>query len=187
MPYSSVWRMGTEGVFLAYNPNRQDTMNTVNAAVPQKSHFTVRPRFLAGCAAVLAVLFLPDLVAESYAAKVLVLLLATAFILAGCLLLLGEHEQTYSWRSLISLIAAVYLVISLPVFLFEISQIRWLMRHPWHHWFSLYVRPWVHWGYLFICLSIIGSLLGRGRARIAFVTGSLLLLVLRGATGTWVY
>lgn len=179
--------MGAEGVFFPIIQIGEPQMNTGNDEVPQKSHFTVRPKFLAGCAVVLAVLFLPDLVAESYVSKVIVLLLATASIFRGWLLLLREHEQTSSWRSLISLIASVYLVISLPAFLFEISQIKWLMRHPWHQWFSLYVRPWVHWGYLFICLSIVGSLFGRGRARIAFVAASLLLLVLRGATGTWVY
>ncbi|MFY9844393.1 MAG: hypothetical protein WAK23_14880 [Terriglobales bacterium] len=64
---------------------------------------------------------------------------------------------------------------------------RWLMRHPWHQWLSMYVRPWVHWGYTFVFLSVICSFLGRGRARIAFVVGSVLLLMLRFAMGIWVY
>jgi hypothetical protein len=51
----------------------------------------------------------------------------------------------------------------------------------------MYSMPWVHWGYIFMFLSIIGSFLGRGRSRIAFVTGSVLLMALREATGTWVF
>jgi len=160
---------------------------TTNLIIGQKSHFSVRPKFLAGCMVIAAaVFFLPAVVGESYVLKLTVLMLATVAILSGWFLLLKEHQQKTTWRSLIALISAVYLVVSLPVFLFEISQIRWLMRHPWHHWFSMYVRPWVHWGYLLVCLSIICSLLGRGSARIAFVIGSILLLVLWLATGTWV-
>ena len=108
-------------------------------------------------------------------------------ILSGWLLLLMDGGPKMTWRALLALIASVYLVVSLPVFLFEMSQIKWLMRHPWHHWLSLYVRPWVHWGYILVFLSVILSLLGRGKARIAFVAGSVLLMVLRFATGTWVF
>jgi hypothetical protein len=61
------------------------------------------------------------------------------------------------------------------------------VRQPRHSWFSMYSMPWVHWGYIFMFLSIIGSFLGRGRSRIAFVTGSVLLMALREATGTWVF
>jgi len=63
------------------------------------------------------------------------------------------------------------------------------MRHPLHHTFEMYVWPWVHWGYqgyLPVLLGVAGSFAGRGRARIAFVVGSILLLVLRESMGTWV-
>lgn len=147
----------------------------------------VRPKFLAGCVAVLMVLILPDAVAQSHVLKRVVLLLAALAILAGWLLLLKDGGPKTTWRAQIALVGSVYLVVSLPVFLFEMSQIKWLMRHPWHQWLSMYVRPWAHWGYTFVLLSVICSFLGRGRARIAFVTGSVLLLMLRFATGTWVY
>lgn len=159
---------------------------TTNLSIGQKNHFSVRPIFIAGCVVVAAVLLLPAVVGASYFLKLTVLLLATVAILSGWFLLLKEHRQKTTWRSLIALISAVYLVVSLPVFLFEISQIKWLMRHPWHYWFSMYVTPWVHWGYLLVCVSTICCFLGRGSARIAFVTGSVLLLVLWLATGTWV-
>ena len=58
------------------------------------------------------------------------------------------------------------------------------MKHPV---LSMYARPWVHWGYLFIYLGVVGSFLGRGRARIAFVVGSILLLILRESMGAWLF
>jgi hypothetical protein len=162
-------------------------MNSMSQVRDQKHLFRVRPKFLAGCAAVVVVLILPDVVAQSSILKQVVLLLAAVAILSGWLLLLMDGGPKMTWRALIALIASVYLVASLPVFLFEMSQIKWLMRHPWHHWLSLYVRPWVHWGYILVFLSVILSFLGRGKARIAFVAGSVLLVVLRFATGTWVF
>ncbi len=162
-------------------------MDSANQIVAQKRWFSVRPKFLAGCAAAVSVLFLPDIIALSYALKLTTLGLATSSILSGWFLLLMDGGPKQIWRYVLATIAAIYLVISLPVFLFEISQIRWLMRHPWAHWFSMYVRPWVHLGFVLIFLSIIFSYFGQGRARLAFVTGSLLLLVLRLATDTWLF
>ena len=95
--------------------------------------------------------------------------------------------QTRPGGSLIALAAAIYLVVSLPVFFFELSQIRWLMLHPMRSWISVYVRPWVHWGFTLIFFGIVGSFLARGRARIALVIGSVLLLDLRLAMGTFTY
>jgi hypothetical protein len=152
----------------------------------RKRSFYVRPKFLAGCAAVVAVLILPDVVAQSFIMKRALLLLAALAIVAGWFLLLKDHGPRKTWRALIALVASVYLVASLPVFLFEISQVKWLMRHPWHYWLSIYVRPWVHWGYVLVSLSVVCSFLGQGRARIAFVAGSVFLMVLRLATGTWI-
>jgi len=159
----------------------------VGLPINQKSPFTVRPRFLAGCALVVALLLLPDVVAQSHILERVVLLFAALVIFLGWFLLVRDGEFKTTWRSVAALTASIYLVVSLPVFVFEMSQIKWLMLHPWHHWFSIYARPWVHWGNAFIILSIIGSFLGRSRARTAFVTGSILLLVLRAAMGTWVY
>lgn len=155
-------------------------------AVGQKRLFRIRPKFVAGCAAVIAALILPDAIARSHIAMRIVLLLAAAAILVGWFLLAKDWPKI-TWRALIALGAAVCLIVSLPVYVFEMSQVRWLIRHPWHYWLSMYVRAWVHWGYIFIFLSVICSFFGRGRARIAFVTGSVLLMVLRFAMGTWVF
>ena len=58
-------------------------MNSMNQVVDQKRLFRVRPKFLAGCAAVVAVLILPDAVAQSHVLKRVVLLLAALAILTG--------------------------------------------------------------------------------------------------------
>ncbi|MGA9495287.1 MAG: hypothetical protein WA718_11220 [Terriglobales bacterium] len=162
-------------------------MKSMDQVQERKLLLGVRPKFLAGCAAVVAVLILPDTIAQLHILKRVVLILAALAILAGWLLLLKDGGPKTTWRALTALVGSVYLVVSLPVFLFEMSQMRWLMRHPWHQWLSMYVRPWVHWGYTFVFLSVICSFLGRGRARIAFVVGSVLLLMLRFAMGIWVY
>jgi L-asparagine transporter-like permease len=162
-------------------------MNSTDQLVGQESWLRVRPNFLSGCAAVVAVLILPDAIARFRILEGVALLSAALAILVGWFLLLRESPPKRTWRSVTALITSVYLVSSLPVFLFELSPWRWFVRHPRHSWFSMYSMPWVHWGYIFMFLSVIGSFLGRGRSRIAFVTGSVLLMALREATGTWVF
>lgn len=162
-------------------------MDATSQVVGREGPFRVRPKFLAGCATVVVVLILPKVVAGSRILEQAVLLLAGVAILAGWFLLLKDRGPRTTWRTLITLITSVYLVVSLPVFLFELSPWKWFVRHPWHSWFSLYARPWAHWGYIFVLLSVICSFLGRGRARVTFVTGSVLLMVLWEATGTWVF
>jgi hypothetical protein len=153
--------------------------------VEREHPFRIRPMFIIDCLVGLAVFVAPVFVVRSFWLERTVLVLAALSIVAGWVFLLKESARI-TRKDIPALIAAVYLFISLPVFLFETSQWRWLVLHPRHHWFSMYVRPWVHWGDLMIFLSVIFSFFGRGRARIAFVTGSLLLLVLRSATGIWV-
>lgn len=162
-------------------------MNSANQVVSRESWFRVRPMFLAGCAAVVFVLVLPSFVAGSRVLEQAVLLLAGIVILAGWFLLLKDPGPRTTWRALITLITSVYLVASLPVFLFELSPWRWFVRHSWHSWFSTYAMPWAHWGYILVFLGVICSFAGRGRARVAFLTGSVLLMVLREAMGVWVY
>jgi hypothetical protein len=163
-------------------------MNSTNQVVRRESWFRVRPKFLAGCAAVVVVLILPSLIAHSRILEQAILVLAALAILAGWfLLLLKDPGPERDWRSLIMLMTAVYLVASLPVFLLELSQWRWFVRHPLRSWFSMYAMLWAHWGFIFVPLSVVCTFLGRGRARIAFVIGSVLLMVLRDAMGTWVY
>ena len=162
-------------------------MNAPSQVVGRENQFRVRPNFLAGCATVVAILILPKVVAGSRILEQAVLLLAGVAILAGWFLLLKDRGPRTAWRALITRIKSVYLVASLPVFLFGLSPWKWFVRHPLHSWFSLYAKPWVHWGYAFVLGSVICSFLARGRARIALVTSSVLLMVLWEATGTWVF
>jgi hypothetical protein len=162
-------------------------MSSTSQAVGRESPFRIRPKFIAGCAAVVIVLILPGLIARSRILEQAILFLAGVAIFAGWFLLLKDPGPKTTWRALISLITSVYLAASLPVFLFELSPWRWFLRHPWHSWLSMYSIPWVHWGYILVFLSVICSFLGRGRSRIAFATGSVLLMMLREAMGTWVF
>ncbi len=150
------------------------------------SHYRVRPTFLLGSAAVVVVLILPGAVAHSYNLKRALLFTAAMAILAGFLLLLKTWGPQTTWRELVALITAVYLLASLPVSFFELSQVRWFMAHPWHAQLSMYALPWVRWGYILIPVGVIGSFVGRGWARIALVTGSVFLFVL-WLPNTWVY
>jgi len=68
-------------------------MNWMDQAKGQSRLFRVRPTFLMACATVVAVLILPDVVAQSHVLKSIVLLLAALAILAGWFLLLRDDEQ----------------------------------------------------------------------------------------------
>ncbi len=164
-------------------------MNSSNPAMYRRELFRVRPIFLLACATLVAVVALPDVVHGSHILKRVFLLLAGLALASGWFFLLSDREPNSAWRAWIALLTSVYLTVSLPVFLFELSQIKWLMHHPHHYMFEMYVWPWVRWGdqgYLPVLLGVAGSFLGRGRARMAFVVGSILLLILRASMGTWV-
>jgi hypothetical protein len=164
-------------------------MKAENPALDRSNLFRVRPNFVLGCVVVLLVFFLPDAIRGRHGVQKALLLLASFSIASGWFCLLRHRETNSTWRSLVALATSVYLTASLPVFLFELSQIKWLLRHSLHHMFGMYVWPWVHWGYqgyLPILLGVVGSFAGRGRARVAFVVGSVLLLILRESMGTWI-
>ena len=151
--------------------------------------FHVRAGFLLAGASLAATLALPGLIRSSHALKMLFLLLAALALGLGWFFLLRERKPNSSGRASIAFVTSVYLTLSLPVFLFEMSQWRWLVRHPLRRVFSIYVWPWAHWGYgglIQVFLGVVGSFFGHGRARIAFVTGSVLLMILWASTGDWV-
>jgi hypothetical protein len=158
--------------------------NSTNAHTEPGSPFRVRPIFLLGCGVSLAVVILPEAFSGDRFLQLVLLGVATITVILGWLLLLIYPERNESWRSVISLITFLYLTLSIPVFLFESSQIKWIARH---HSVSVYVRPWVHWGHILVLGSIVGSFFGRGRARIAFVVGATLLAIIRLSMGVWVY
>jgi hypothetical protein len=152
----------------------EGAVNSPNESLRRASPFRVRPRFLAGCAVVLFALILPDLIMDSHVLQRGFLLLAAVAIFVGWGLLAVDRPKL-TWRTTIALIAAVYLVASLPVFLFEMSPVKWFVISPHHDLLYLYARPWLHWGRVLFSLGIICSLFGRGRARILLATGAVLL------------
>jgi hypothetical protein len=166
-------------------------MHQVNRLGMNRTHrFRVRGSLLIGGAFVLCVAFLPGIVSGSYILKRAFLISASAAIATGWFFLFKDHEPNSTWRVWLAGITSVYLTVCLPAFLFEMSQIKWLMLHPMHRLFSMYVSPWVHFGFqglLFVAGGVLGSLFGRGRARVAFLVGATLLLILRIAIGDWVY
>ena len=166
-------------------------MNPAN--VNRRSLFYVRPGFFLALgtfvATLLAVIYLPDFVVGGNLRKIICLSLATLALLAGWLFLLTDHQPNRPWRAGIAMITSVYLTLSVPTFFIEISALHWLVFHPLHREFFMYVYPWVRWGYhgiLFIFGGMVGALFGRGRARVAFYIGSVLLLILYFATSPWI-
>jgi len=157
-------------------------LNLINSN--RQGLFSVRRSFLLACAAFLVVMVLPNVAEGRHTVQLVFLVLAALAIASGWFFLLKYREPNSTWRALIALITSVYLTVSIPVFFFELSQIRWFTRHPG---FSMYARPWVHWGYVFVYLGVAGAFLGRGRSRIAFVVASTLLMILWEGTGTWVF
>lgn len=162
-------------------------MNSERHETDDSSLFHVRLNFLGYCAAFIAFLSLFLAIKNLHVLPTILLLLATLAILVGWIWLIMDGFPRPAWMQLITLITAIYLVISLPVFLFEMSQVKWFMAYPHHSWLSSYARLWVHWGYVFIIMSIICSFFGKGRARVGLVTGAVLLMANWAIMGTWVY
>ena len=135
----------------------------------------VRPRFLAGCAAVLCILILPDAMQRIHAQRPVLLLGSLAIVLGW--FLLKPRESILTKRDVIALAASLYVTLFTPV-LFLIL----FLHQPWRHSALVVLRyapSWHDWSLVLACLCVAGSFLGRGRSRIAFVVGSTLLLVLQ--------
>jgi hypothetical protein len=159
-------------------------MSHIVSAVDRGGNLRVRLAVLIGCGILLAVVTLPMVFAHRYYAQMGLLFVSSICIISGWLLLVSYRELDTSLRGRLSLFTSLYLTASVPGFLIEFSPITWFMHA---HWASLYVRPWVHWGFIFVYLSIAGSFLGRGRARVAFVLASVLLTILWESMGRWIY
>jgi hypothetical protein len=144
----------------------------------------VRPEILIGCALVFSAVIFPGLFSHHYYAQMGLLLVSSVCVISGWFVLVICREFDATFRGWVALFTSVYLTASIPAFFIEFSPITWFMHA---HWASLYVRPWVHWGFIYVYLSVLGSFLGRGRARIVFVLASVLLLVLWGSMGPWIY
>ena len=166
-------------------------MRSISPDMDRRRLFSVRANFLVGCGVVLLIVFLPDVVSRHRGVRQVLLVFAGLAIAAGWYFFAKDKQPNNNWRSLVGLVASVCLTASLPVFLFEMSQTKWLMRHPLHKVFSMYVWPWGHYwelnGYIPVLLNVAGCFFGRGWARRAFVASGILLLILRQSMGTWVY
>jgi hypothetical protein len=142
----------------------------------RQGRFHARPAFLFGCAIFLLVFFIPGIVAHKAHAQRVLLGLAIVAIISGWFFLLTHRESNSRWRSAVALAASIYLTMSLPAFAYELSSFNWLLHH---HAPLLYIWPFVHWGYLLALFGLLGSFFGRGRARIAFVIASTVLMIIR--------
>ena len=154
------------------------------APVGPDRRFRVRPAVLIGCGLLLAAGVVPFAFTHRYYAQICLLLVATICVILGWVAFLRYRERDATWQGWIALLTSAYLTASLPAFFIEFSPIMWLMHARWA---SLYVRPWVHWGFIFVYLSVLGSFLGRGRSRAAFVLASVLLMVLWESMDHWIY
>jgi len=158
-------------------------MKATNESANRARSFRVRP-VLVGCAIVLVVLILPNALTGRHLVQQLFLLGPIVSIASGWFFLLKDRSPNQTWRNVIALVTSLYLMISIPVFFIESSQMRWLGGHQM---LSMYVWPWVQWGYALVIGGVAGTFFGRGRARVAFATGAILLLILRLGMGIWVY
>lgn len=163
-------------------------MNSMNRTLGGKGLFHVRPGLLLLCAAFVLLVVsslgaLPDLIRGSLFAQGAILLVASAAIAVGWFCTAKYPEPNGTWRASIALITSVYLAVSIPAyFLAVFSTLGWLLHH---HVFWAFLRPWARWGYVMVYMAFAGSFFGRGRARIAFVLGATLLLILWESTGKW--
>lgn len=149
----------------------------------RKTMLRVRPTFVLACVGVLTALILPGVIAGRPVLQRAMLVLATITVGLGWVSLLSDPKPNLRWRSWISLVTAAYLTASVPAFFFELSPLRWFLRHP--GW-AVYVGPWVHYGYALMCLGILGSFCAQSRARVALLVGSIALVSLRASMGTWI-
>ncbi len=148
--------------------------------------FRVRRGFLLSCMALTAAFFLPSAIAHRHNVQLVFLAasaLATAF---GWLFLRKEGIPNSSWRSVLAITTCAFLTLSLPAFFIEVSASMSFAFAP-HQWTSLYLRPWARWGMLLALLAVIASFFARPRARVALVTGSILLMVVRFSIPWWWY
>jgi hypothetical protein len=147
-----------------------------------------RPRVRTGvlilCAILLGIALLPTVISGRHSLQFLLLWVAVAAQLLGWILLVKNREFTLTPRGWIAAIASACVTISIPAFFFELHGLEWFMRHEW---VSPYLEPWVHWGFLLIPLGALGSSLGRGRSRLAFLAGSVLLLILWQSAKAWIF
>ncbi len=160
-------------------------MNVTSPTVEPKNHFEARPLFLTACFVLLAAFLLPGAIRDHRIAQWSILILSCLATFAGWFLGFAHRQANSKWRQIVVFATAVYLTASIPVFFLEFSQVKWFMRGP--HWASMYARPWVHWGSLIIPLSVVGSLFGHGRVRIALLGASILLLILWQSMSRWVF
>ena len=162
--------------------------------ITQGRWFSVRSSFLVALsvcvAAPVVAVYLSYVISPSHNLKMAVWALASGAVLTGWFFLFNDHTPNDTLRTWIAVATSIYLTASLPTFLFEISPFRWFAFNPMHREFSMYVSPWIYGGFhgLFLVLAgVAGSFFGRGRARIAFLISSVLLLILWAATMPWVH
>jgi hypothetical protein len=153
----------------------------------RNNRLVVRPHFLLACAVVLLILILPSVGWHKPFVQGVYVVIASLAILSVWYFLLKPRDGASRARTMITLATSLYLTASIPIFVYQISGISWRLQHPLpDSLISMYVRPWVHWGILLLVLGLAASFFAQGRERIALLTASVFLLVLRASMGTWV-
>jgi len=155
------------------------------AGIKESGIVQVRQNFLLFCALGLLAFLLPGAVAGHRFAQLILAALSAVAVLLGWFFYGMFREANQKWRDLTAVITGVYLTACVPTLFFELFPVKWFMRG--HQWPSFYVRPWAHWGGALVFLGVAGTLLGRGRARIAFVTAGFLMLILWISMPHWVF
>lgn len=160
-------------------------MNSASSGIDRgKQLFRVRPNFILACIAVLAVLGAPGAIRGSLPTQRLVLLFAGVSIASGWFFRFRDRTPNGTWRASIALVTSIYLTTSIPAYcLAFFASVWWVFQH---HTFWIFLGPWATWGHVLAYFGVAGSFFGRGRARIAFVVGSTLLMVLMESTGKWI-
>jgi len=160
-------------------------MKQMNPTSNHTKPFRARTGFVLLLVGLLMVIIVPELIHDRRFAQYLVLASASVAIASGWLFLIKYPEPNSRWRAWIALLTSIYLTASIPVYLFELSPIKWFWNY--HPVCSMYAMPWVRLGSIPIFLAVAFCVLGRGRARIAFLVGSFLLVILWAGTSPWLY
>ena len=144
----------------------------------------VRPALILTVIAILSIVIFPGAIAGKPRLQSAGIMLAALVVAFDWYFLLKDRSYEKSWRFTITLATGIYITASVPTFLFELYQVKWIGQH---HVISLYVRPWVYGGYSLVLGTVIGAMCGRGKVRVAGLVATTILAIIRLSMGTWVY
>jgi len=159
---------------------------TANASTSlENTSFQARTGLVLVCVSFLVAILLPGALKGHRTGQWLIFIFGCSALLIAWFFQIFSREVNNKWRQLIVVVDLVLLTASIPTFYFEFSPAKWFLRS--HDWPSLYVRPWVHLGFMPIFFGVACSFFGKGRTRVAMVTGSSLLAILWASMSVWIF